>query len=219
MLEESEEGPIMTEEVMNKSLEEREIGPTSIDVTDESVSIGPTSIDVTDVQPPATEIPSAEQQEEKVQEQNRQIEKALDESKTNKRKQKRRVTSYLSSISKQLEKQGNQINKIALMIQSLQRQMRNKPTTGVKGGQSQQLQPVKKVQSQISQLQKQVALIQKDIHRIRTAPSMKARTRKRPFAISIMPKSKKNKSAKKTKLLGNIKSQKQKRTTRNRLSN
>ena len=93
-------------------------------------------------------IPSAEQQEEKVQEQNRQIEKALDESKISKRKQKRRVTSYLSSISKQLERQGNQINKIALMIQSLQRQMRNKPTTGVKGGQSQQLQPVKKVQSQ-----------------------------------------------------------------------
>src|SRR5918996_3393980 len=170
MLEESEEGPIMTEEVINKSLEEREIGPTSIDVTNESVSIGPTSIDVTDVQPPATEIPSVEQQEEKVQEQNRQMGKVLDESKINKRKQKRKVTSYLSSISKQIEKQGNQINKIALMIQSLQRQRQNKPTAGVKGGQSQQVQFVKQVQSQISQLQKQVALIQKDIHRIRTAP-------------------------------------------------
>ncbi|MGH9912631.1 MAG: hypothetical protein ACRD4W_09325, partial [Nitrososphaeraceae archaeon] len=59
---------------------------------------------------------------------------------------------------------------------------------------------VKQVQSQISQLQKQVALIQKDIHRIRTAPGTKARTRKRPFAISIMPKSKKSKSPKSIKV-------------------
>ncbi|MGH9953529.1 MAG: hypothetical protein ACRD5J_18065 [Nitrososphaeraceae archaeon] len=55
MLEESEEGPIVTEEVM-------EIGPTSIDVTNKPVSIGPTSIDVIDEQLSTTEIPPAEQQ-------------------------------------------------------------------------------------------------------------------------------------------------------------
>jgi hypothetical protein len=198
MLEESEEGPIVTEEVMNKPSEEMEIGPTSIDVTNKPVSIGPTSIDVIDEQLSTTEIPPVEQQEEKVQEQNRQTELALEESKISKRKQKRRITSYLSNISKQVGKQGNQINKMTLMIQSLQRQKQSKPTAGVKEGQS-QLQSVKQVQSQISQLQKQVALIQKDIHRIRTAPGTKARTRKRPFAISIMPKSKKSKSPPKSK--------------------
>jgi hypothetical protein len=206
MLEESEEGPIVTEEVM-------EIGPTSIDVTNKPVSIGPTSIDVIDGQLSTTEIPPAEQQEEKVQEQNRQTELALEESKISKRKQKRRITSYLSNISKQVGKQGNQINKMTSMIQSLHRQRQSKPTAGVKEGQS-QLQSVKQVQSQISQLQKQVALIQKDIHRIRTAPGTKARTRKRPFAISIMPKSKKSKTPTKSKKSKTPKSIKVKRSRR-----
>jgi hypothetical protein len=213
MLEESEEGPIVTEEVMNKPSEEMEIGPTSIDVTNRPVSIGPTSIHVIEEQLSTTEIPPAEQQEEKVQEQNRQTELALEESKISKRKQKRRITSYLSNISKQVGKQGNQINKMTLMIQSLQRQKQSKPTAGVKEGQS-QLQSVKQVQSQISQLQKQVALIQKDTHRIRTAPGTKARTRKRPFAISIMPKSKKSKTPPKSKKSKSPKSIKVKRSRR-----
>jgi hypothetical protein len=108
MSEEGEEGSIITED-MSKPLEEREIGPTSLYVTDDRVSIGPTSIDVTDETPPA------EQQEEKVQEQNKQIEHAQEESKIIKRKQKRRMTYYLSNILKQVEKHGNQLNKMTLM--------------------------------------------------------------------------------------------------------
>ena len=38
MFEEGEEGSIITEEVADKPLEEREVGPTSIDVTDERIS-------------------------------------------------------------------------------------------------------------------------------------------------------------------------------------
>jgi hypothetical protein len=197
MLEEAEEGSIMTEE-MDKPLEESEVGPTSIDVTDG--------------QPSTIETPPAEQQEE-VQEQNKQIEQVQEESKISKRKQKRRITSYLSNISKQVGKQGNQINKMTSMIQSLLRQKQSKPTAGVKEGQS-QLQSVKQVQSQISQLQKQVALILKDIHRIRTAPDTKTRTRKRPFAISIMPKSKKSKTPPKSKKSKSPKSIKVKRSRR-----
>ena len=63
MSEEEEEQYQITEEIDNP-LEENEIGPTSIDVTDERVSIGPTSIDVTDEQPSIVETPSAEQQQE-----------------------------------------------------------------------------------------------------------------------------------------------------------
>jgi len=132
-----ESGPISAEEVMNKLLDEREIGPTSIDVTDEPVSIGPTSIDVTDKQASTTETPHAEQQLEKVEERNMQIKQAQEESKISKRTQKRRITSYLSSISKQVGKQGNQINKMTSIIQSLQRQKQSKPTAGAGVGQSQ----------------------------------------------------------------------------------
>ena len=106
---------------MDEPSEEIEVGPTSIDVTDERISIGPTSIDVTDEQPSTVEAPSAEQQEE-LQEQNKQIEQSQEKSRISKNKQKRRITSYLSNISKQVEKQGNQINKVTMMIQSLQKQ-------------------------------------------------------------------------------------------------
>ena len=106
MAEEGEEGTIVTEQ-MDKPLEESELGPTSIDVTDK--------------QPSVVEIPPEEQQEE-VQEQNKQVERAQEESKISKNKQKRRITSYLSNISKQVEKQGNQINNVTTMIQSIQKQ-------------------------------------------------------------------------------------------------
>lgn len=49
MLEDEEEGSNMIEGVDNP-LEEVNVGPTSINVTDEQISIGPTSIDVTDAQ-------------------------------------------------------------------------------------------------------------------------------------------------------------------------
>jgi hypothetical protein len=195
MLEERDEGFTLTAEMVEQP-GERVDGSTSIDVTDE--------------QPGTIEVPPAEYE---VQEQNKQIEQVQEESIISKRKQKRRITSYLSNISKQVGKQGNQINKMTSMIQSLQKQKASKPTAGVGVGQS-QLQSVKQVQSQISQLQKQVVLIQKDIHRIRTAPGTKARTRKRPFAISIMPKSKKSKTPPKSKKSKSPKSIKVKRSRR-----
>ena len=103
MAEEGEERTIVTEQ-MDKPLEESEVGPTSIYVTDERISIGPTSIDVTDEQPSAVEIPPEEHEE--VQEQNKQVERAQEESKIIKNKQKRRITSYLSNISKQSREAG-----------------------------------------------------------------------------------------------------------------
>ena len=152
MLEEVEEGSIMTEEI-ERPLEESEVGPTSIDVTDEQ--------DFT------VETPPAEQQEEEVQELNKQIEQAQEESKVSKRKQKRRITSYLSSISKQVEKQGNQINKTILMIQSLQKQKQTKPTVNARIDRSQS-EFIKQIKYQINQLHRQIAQIQNDVLRIRT---------------------------------------------------
>ena len=198
MFEKGEEGPIITEEIDDKPLEERGVGPTSIDVTDERIStIG--------VPPPA------EQQEEEVQAQNKQIEQAQEESKTSKIKQKRRITSYLSNISKQVEKQGNQINKMTLIIQSLQKMKPNRTRTGLGVGPS-QAQFVKQIQSQISQLQKQVMQIQNDIRRIRTSSvTGTGAFKKRSSSTNVKPRSKK------TKTLRNIQSGKQKRTAKNRI--
>ena len=151
MTEEGEEGIIVTEQ-MDNQLEESEVGPTSIDVTDERISIGPTSIDVTDEQSSTVETPPEEQREE-VQEQNKQVELAKEESKIRKNKQKRRITSYLSNISKQIEKQGNQINKVTMMIQSIQKQKQANSTKGAGVSQSPS-QSVKQIQSQINQLRK-----------------------------------------------------------------
>ena len=197
MFEEGEEGSIMTEEIADKSLKEREVEPTSIDVTDERIStIGAP--------------PPAEQQEE-VQEQNKQIEQAQEESKISKIKQKRRITSYLSNISKQVEKQGNQINKMTLIIQSFHKEKQNRTTTGLGIGES-QAQFVKQIQSQISQLQKQVIQIQNDIRRIRTSSvTGTGAFRKRSSSTNVKPRSKKTKS------LIKIQSGKQKRTAKNRM--
>ena len=198
MFEEGEEGSIITEEIADKPLEEREAGPTSIDVTDERIStIGAP--------------PPAEQQEEEVQEQNKQIEQAQEESKISKIKQKRRITSYLSNISKQVEKQGNQINKMTLVIQSFHKEKQNRTTTGLGIGQS-QAQFVKQIQSQISQLQKLVIQIQNDIRRIRTSSvSGTGAFRKRSSSTNVKPRSKKTKSLRK------VQSGKQKRTAKNRM--
>ena len=193
-----EEGSIITKD-MNKPLEEREIGPTSFDVTEGLGSIGPNSIDVTVEQASILETPPAEQREEIVQEQNKQIEQAQDESKIFKRKQKRRMT-YLSNILKQVEKHGNQLNKMAVMIQSLQVQKRTKPTVDT-GISKLQFQSTKQIQSQISQLQKQVTRIQKDIQRINTTLSKRANTRliKSSSTTGSKSRSKKSKSLKTSK--------------------
>ena len=213
MLGEGEESS-MAEEI-DIPLKESEVGPTSIDVTDEAISVGPTSIDVTDEQASIVEMPSTEE-EEKVQEQNKQIEQIQEEFKISKRKQKRRITSYLSNISKQVEKQGNQINKMTLMIQSLHKQKQTKPIISAAIGQS-QLQSMKQIKSQVNQLQKQITRIQDNVRRIRTTSTTRTRQgtrtkiRMRASAGAVKPRSKKSKSYR------SIRSGKQKRTARNRL--
>lgn len=163
-----------------------------------------TSIDVTDNQDSIGEVSVTEPQEEKVPEQNREIEQLHDESRISKGKPKRRITSYLSNISKQVEKNGNQINKLTMLTQSLQKQIR---PIGAGEGQS-QFQSIKQIKSQVIQLQKQVARIQNGIQRIRPAPititrtRLKSKSRKQassPIA-TVKPRSKKSKSLKTTKV-------------------
>lgn len=187
MSEDREEGLIMMEEV-DKPLEEMGVGPTSLDVTDEQISIG--------------EVPPSELQEEKVQEQNKEVEQAQEEARISKRKQKRRITSYLSNISKQVERQGHQINKLTMTIQSLQKQ--TKLTTGTGVVQS-QFQSTKQIRSQLSLLQKQVARIQNDIQRIRSASMTRTKSKSRKLSSSataskVKPRSKKSRSAKSIKI-------------------
>ena len=186
MSEEKEEVSIATER------EEREGGgPTSMDVIDNQISIGDVSF--------------AEPQGEKVQDQNRGIERVHEESRSSKRK-KRRITSYLSNISKQVDKHGNKIDKMTVMLQSLQKQKQTKSTTGSGVGQS-QYQSIQQIKSQISQVQKQVARIQNDIRRIRTVPITRIQTKTKtkfrklsPSTIAaVKPKSKRSKLLKSTK--------------------
>jgi prefoldin subunit 5 len=112
-----------------------------------------------------------------------------------KKTQRRRVTTYLSHLSKQVEKNGNEINKITTVIQSLQKQIN---LAGVRQSQS-----IKQVRSQLGRIQKQVTRIQKDIQRIRTAPATKARTRKSATSTKGS-KSKTRKSATSTRLKRSI---------------
>lgn len=101
----------------------------------------------------------------------------LKESGVSKKKQRKRTVSYLSDITKQVEKNGNQINKIVIMIQSLQKekQKQSKLTAGPVG--QKQFQYLKQIESQISQLRKHVTQIQNDIRRIRTASAAKTKTK------------------------------------------
>ncbi|MGE5662427.1 MAG: hypothetical protein ACM3X1_09305 [Ignavibacteriales bacterium] len=77
------------------------------------------------------------------------------------------MTSYLSNILKQVEKDGNQLDKMVLMIQSLHKQKRTTPTVDTGIGKL-QFQSTKQIQSQISLLQKQVTQVQKDIQKLIT---------------------------------------------------
>jgi predicted nucleic acid-binding Zn-ribbon protein len=199
MFGEEEEGSNMIEE-MDNQLEEDRVGPTSIDVTDEQILIGPTSIDVTDAQLTIAETTSVEQEVMELEE-SKETEQVPEQSRIDKGKQKRRrITSYLSNISKQIEKQGNQINKLTIMIQSLQRQKQTKSNVDAEIGHS-KFQSIKQIQSQISQLQKRVTRIQKDIQRIRTIPTKRTniRLRKPSSTTGIKPRSKKGKSLKNTR--------------------
>ena len=188
MSKEKGELPITTD-MIDRSFEEKEGGPTSIDVTANQNSI--------------EEVSHAEPQE--VLEQNRELAHSHEEPSISRRKQKRRVTSYLSNISKQVEKHGNQINKMTLMIQSLQQQKQTKSTAGV-GIDQIQLKSMKQIKSQISQLQKQVSRIQNDIGRIRTASMTRTRAKTKfrkqaPSTIAaVKSRSKKSKLLKSTKV-------------------
>jgi hypothetical protein len=172
MLEERGEEFTSTEEMM-KQPAEREEGPIVTEVSDRRVSIG--------------EVPAIVAQEEKLQEQEQQ------EPKISKRKQKRRTTSYLSNISKQVEKNGNQINKITMMVQSIQKQ---KQIKSIKGAEVSKLPlQLKQVQAQVSQLQKQLTGIQNKIQKIRIASASQVGFRKQS-SIAMRSKSKKSKSSK-----------------------
>jgi hypothetical protein len=191
MLGERDEGFISTGEMVEQP-EEREEGATSIDVADKQISI--------------EEVPVAVPQEEKLPEQVQ----VQQEPKISKRKQKRRITFYLSNISKQVEKNGNQINKITMMVQSIQKQKQTKSTKGTGVSQSSS-QSIAQIQSQLSQLQKQVTRIQKDIQRIRTTSgtgtSTKAKFKKlASSSVNVKPRSKKSRSLKSNKMRGSRKS-------------
>jgi hypothetical protein len=189
MSEEKKEKPLATGE-MESPFDEREERSTSIDVTDKQISIG--------------EVPSTVQEEIPQEEKPQEVKQAQEKPRISKRKQKRRITSYLSSISKQVEKHGNQINKLTIMIQSLQKHKQTKSATeaGVSGSQSQS---IKEIQSQISQLQnsqlqKHVTRIQNDIHKIRIASIARAKTkiqfRKLASDATVKTRSKKSKLSK-----------------------
>jgi archaellum component FlaC len=185
MLEERDEGSTSTAKMVEQP-GEREDGPTSIDIANKQISLGEVSVAVP--------------QEEKLQEE----EQVQQEPKISKRKQKRRIPSYLSNILKQVEKQRNQINRITIMIQSLQKQKQTKSTKGPGVSQS-PLQSIKQIQSQVSQLLKQVTRIQIDIQRMRitsgTGTSTKAKFKKlASSSANVKPRSKKSMSFKSNKM-------------------
>lgn len=168
----------------------------------------PTSPSLTENQTFVEETPAIAPQEENLQEQNKIIEESQEKSRISKKRQKRRrAITYLSHISKQVEKNGNQIHRITTLIESLQKQRQTIFTTGRGLGQSQS-QSIKQIESQLSQLQKQVSRVQKDIQKLRTAAAAKSGLRKlnsitTAITTTVKPKSrrsKKNKAIASTRL-------------------
>jgi len=168
----------------------------------------PTSPSLTENQIFVDETPTIAPQEENLQEQNKIIEESQEKSRISKKRQKRkRAITYLSHISKQIEKNGNQIHRITTLIESLQKQRQTIFTAGRGLGQSQS-QSIKQIESQLSQLQKQVSRVQKDIQKLRTAAAAKSGLRKlnsttTAITTSVKPKSrrsKKNKAIASTRL-------------------
>ena len=118
------------------------------------------------------ETPAIAPQEENLQVQNKIIVESQEKSRISKKRQKRRrAITYLSHISKQIEKNGNQIDRITTLIESLQKQRQTIFTAGRGLGQSQS-QSIKQIKSQLSQLQKQVSRVQKDLQKLRTAAQL-----------------------------------------------
>jgi chromosome segregation ATPase len=174
--------------------EEREEEPTSPSLTENQIFV--------------EETPTIAPQEENLREQNKMIEESQEKSRISKKRQKRRrAITYLSHISKQIEKNGNQIHRITTLIESLQKQRQTIFTAGRGLGQSQS-QSIKQIKSQLGQLQKQVSRVQKDIQKLRTAAAAKSGLRKlnsttTAITTTIKPKSrrsKKNKAIASTRL-------------------
>lgn len=168
----------------------------------------PTSPSLTENQIFVEETPTIALQEENLQEQNKIIEESQEKSRISKKRQKRRrAITYLSHISKQIEKNGNQIHRITTLIESLQKQRQTIFTAGRELEQSQS-QSIKQIESQLSQVQKQVSRVQKDIQKLRTAAAAKSGLRKlnsttTAITTSVKPKSrrsKKNKAIASTRL-------------------
>lgn len=174
--------------------EEREEEPTSPSLTENQIFV--------------EETPAIAPQKENLQEQNKIIGESQEKSRISKKRQKRRrAITYLSHISKQIEKNGNQIHRITTLIESLQKQRQTIFTAGRGLGQSQS-QSIKQIKSQLSQLQKQVSRVQKDIQKLRTAAAAKSGLRKlnsttTAITTTVKPKSrrsKKNKAIASTRL-------------------
>lgn len=172
--------------------EEREEEPTSPSLTENQIFVEETH--------------AIAPQEENLQEQNKIIVESQEKSRISKKRQKRRrAITYLSHISKQVEKNGNQIDRIITLIESLQKQRQTIFTAGRGLGQSQS-QSIKQIKSQLSHLQKQVSRVQKDLQKLRTAAAAKSGFRKLNSTTTITtvkPKSrmrKKNKAIASTRL-------------------
>jgi hypothetical protein len=137
-------------------------------------------------------------QEENLQEQNKEIEESQEKSLISKKRQKRRrAITYLLHISKQVEKNGNQIDRITTLIQSLQKQRQSTIAAGL-GLRQSQLQSIKQIKSQLGQLQKQVSRVENDVQKLRTASTIKTRFRKLSSATTtiVKPKSRMSKKNK-----------------------
>ena len=164
--------------------EEREEEPTSPSLTENQF---------------VEEMPAIALQEENLQVQNKIIVESQEKSRISKKRQKRRrAITYLSHISKQVEKNGNQIDRITTLIESLQKQRQTIFTAGRGLGQSQS-QSIKQIKSQLSQLQKQISRVQKDLQKLRTAAAAKSGFRKlnsTTATTTIKPKSRTSKKNK-----------------------
>jgi seryl-tRNA synthetase len=134
-----------------------------------------------------------------------QSEQTQEKTRLTKRNQKKRITSYLSGTTKQVEKHGNQINKLMKTIQFLQKQ-KPKQIKSTKKDQL-QLKSIQQIKSQVNQLQKQVSQIQNDVRRIRSASvsgtgvATRTKIRKSTSFVTpgVKPSAKKSKSLKNTK--------------------
>jgi chromosome segregation ATPase len=178
--------------------EEREEEPISPVIAEDQIFVEGT---------PAIKQQEQQLQEEKLQEQYMENKESQEKTRNGKKRQKRRrAITYLTQISRQVEKNGNQIDRITTFIQSLQKQRQSIISRGV-GIKQSQSQSIKQIKSQLGHLQKQVSLIQKDIQKLRATSAGKARFRKLHSNISspttVKPKSqmsKKNKPIVSTRL-------------------